>query len=341
MSEPTQSTNDNDNKQTTTTGQKYLTNRQKLDTATTKTLNIYRHDKQLITRDDIFLIQAEIGTAEIELMETNGTTYHDITDSFRHEHGFTLICNNYEAVKFYQTAVKDIKEDEAGHKGFISYRHDEKRPGHQIIGFVHSTHWKNRDKQNLMFCAGSAGTVKPNQVTQYRQSRQEPSGMIKVFLELDDAAFEWLRSKDWTSRIGGLTVPRRAPNLPGLTGIYRPDEDVHAIKAALVESYNNFNPSDIPKTDSTSTPNTGLSQTIDQLDVNSVNTSEALATDDEDIATDSDKEADTTVRPQTPSGAHAMKMDTPRKLPPAKIRRSRTVSGGYMSDVSSTENHLD
>ena len=86
MSEPTQSTNDNDNKQTTTTGQKYLTNIQNLDTATTKTLNIYRHDKQLITRVDIFFIQAEIGTAEIELMETNGTTYHDITDSFRHEH---------------------------------------------------------------------------------------------------------------------------------------------------------------------------------------------------------------------------------------------------------------
>ena len=221
-------------------------------------------------------------------------------------------------VKFYQTAVKNITEDEAGHKGCISYRHDEKRPGHQIIGFVHSTHWKNRDKQNLMLCTGSAGIVKPHQVTQYRQPRQEPSGMIKMFLELDDYALEWQRSKDWKSRFGGPTVPWRSPNLPGPTGIYRPDEGVHAIKAALVESYNNFNPTDIPKTDSTSTPTTGLSQSIEQLDVNSVksvNTSEALATDEEDITSDSEKEADTTIRPQTPSGTHAIKMDTPRKLP--------------------------
>ena len=103
VSEPTQSTNTTDKAQTTTTGQSHvlfffffftLDKQTETGNSNENTLKIYRHDKQLITKDDVFLIQAEIGTAEIEPMESNGTTYHDITYSFRHEHGYALICNN-------------------------------------------------------------------------------------------------------------------------------------------------------------------------------------------------------------------------------------------------------
>ena len=312
-----------------------LTTTQKPDTKTHFILMVYRKDNNFLTRDDLFTIHAEIETAEIDLLESAGTTTHDITASQRKGQGYAIYCNNLEAEKFYQSAIDNTTDLENGHEGFKSYRHDEKRPGHQIVGFVHSTHWKNRDKFHIAFCAASKGEVKPGQVTQYRPARQDPSGMVKIYLELDDEAFEWLRTRNWCSRMGGIQVPWRAPNLPGLTGIYRPDEDVHAIKAAMIASYNSINPTDLPKTQSSEATNSESISDIEHVNmgsVKSIDTAAAFGSDEEQA-----DDADTTLRAQTPEGNLARTLDTPRK----KIRRIRTESGGYMTDVSDMESKLD
>ena len=293
-----------------------------------------------MTRDDIFTLHAEISSAEIDLLEKAEINPHDIKASLRKGQGYAIQCNTVQAVHFYQKAINNITDLEEGHKGFTGYRHDEKRPGHQIVGYVHTTHWKNREKFHISFCAASQGAVKVNQVIQYRPALQDDTkGMIKIFLEIDDQAFEWLRSKEWRSRIGGIIVPWRAPNLPGLTGIFRPDEDVQAIKTAMIASYNNFTSTDITDTPSSPTKTSGLSSGIELLEVNSVKT---LDTDNILDSDDSDREeADKTIRASTPVGEEAKLTDTPVKLPQSKIRRSRTDSGGYMTDVSDLEAKLD
>ena len=307
----------------------------------TFTLTVYRKDNQPVTRDDIFTLDAEIGLAEIDNLEKNGTNKHNITWTGRKGQNFVLCCNNLEAEKFYQNAIDNTTELSEGHKGYKSYRHDEKRPGHQIVGFVHSTHWRYKDKMHMAFCAGTEGKVDPTQVTQYRPPRQETGGMIKIFLELDNEAFEWLRTVDWKSRIGGLTVPWRAPNISGLTGIFRPDEDVEAIKTALIASYNNITAADIPKTTSTTAPNTGISTDIELLDCNSVKSIDTGDIDTHIISGDEEiTELNKTVRPATPSGKEAEMLNTPRKNR-QKIRKKRTTSD-VSSDVSDDlESKLD
>ena len=84
----------------------------------------------------------------------------------------------------------------------------------------------------MAFCAGTEGKVDPAQVTQYRPPRQEPGGMIKIFLKLENEAFEWLRTLDWKFRIGGLAVPRITPNISGLTGT---QHLIHAIRYKIGE----------------------------------------------------------------------------------------------------------
>ena len=99
------------------------------------------------------------------------------------------------------------------------------------------------DKIHLAFAAGSCGAVYRNQVSIYRPGKlSSDNSMLQVYLELDENAFSWLRTLNWTSRIGGSSVTWRAPGIPGLTGIYKPDEDLHAIKAEMVATLNSITP---------------------------------------------------------------------------------------------------
>jgi len=73
------------------------------------------------------------------------------------------------------------------------------------------------EKLHILFAASSAGAVLPPQVSQYRNARIDRNGMLTVYLELDDDAFEWLRIHNWASRLGALSVSWRAPNVAILT----------------------------------------------------------------------------------------------------------------------------
>ena len=210
------------------------------------TLLVTRTDRRLLTREDVFHIHAEIAIAEVDLLEALDTNPHDISCAKRDRHGrgYSLTCNNLSALSFYQQAIEAQKENlPKDHSGFTCFKPGERPPGHRIMGKIFLAHRKLMDKIHLAFAAGSCGAVNRNQVSIYRPGKlSSDNSMLQVYLELDENAFSWLRTLNWTSRIGGSSVTWRAPGIPGLTGIYKPDEDLHAIKAEMVATLNSITP---------------------------------------------------------------------------------------------------
>ena len=196
-----------------------------------------------MTRDDIFLIQAEIATAEIDLLESLGPKNFNLEKSYRHGRGYNLVANSTEALNFYKISIDKITDLPQGHKGFKAYLPGETPPGHRIVGKLYRAHWKNRNKLHLAFVAGTGNQIQLDQVRKYRTATIQDNRMMTIFLEIDDLAFDWLRQHNWSSRIGGTTVPWRTPNVPGLTGVFRPDEkpadilkaQIHDLMSASLE----------------------------------------------------------------------------------------------------------
>ena len=210
------------------------------------TLLVTRTDRRLLTREDVFHIHAEIAIAEVNLLEAVDNNPHDISCAKRDRHGrgYSLTCNTLTALSFYQKAIESQKDNlPADHTGFTCFKPGERPPGHRIMGKIFLAHRKLMDKIHLAFAAGSCGAVNRNQVSIYRPGKlSSDNPMLQVYLELDEEAFSWLRSLNWTSRIGGSSVTWRAPGIPGLTGVYKPDEDLHAIKAEMVATLNSITP---------------------------------------------------------------------------------------------------
>ncbi len=326
----------------------------------TLTLLITRADNYILDREDIFFIHAEIASAEIRIVETVGDNPHNITCAKRDtpRRGYTLTCNTQAALAFYKGALENCTDLPDRHQGYKCYLPGEKPPGHQIMGKLYLSHWKNKEKLHIAFAAGSAGAVKPNQVFQYRPAkRSTDNSMIQVYLELDDSAFEWLRSRNWNSRIGGSEVPWRAPNIQGLQGIFRPDEDVYAIKQAMIASLNNIHPETLTENKSSENNLDPITDGIKELEVisqmSTPNTDEVerVYIDDhsetDNIAwvypaantiTDTETDLDETLKadlPKTPPPETAATMKTPvsspeLNVPPNKITRTRTMS--YVSE---------
>ena len=108
-------------------------------------------------RDDVFTIQAVVAYAEIKILETTGTNPYDILKAKRDRYGrgYVLTCNSEEALWFYQAAIENCDDLPQDHKGFKCYKPSEKPPGHQIMGKLYMSHWRNREKICFYFKSAS------------------------------------------------------------------------------------------------------------------------------------------------------------------------------------------
>ena len=158
--------------------------------------------------------------------------------------------------------------------------------------------------------------------------------MINVYLEVDDAAFEWLRSRGWSSRIGASLVFWRAPNIEGLTGVFKPDEDVHKIKESMIEELNNITVMD------------DNIEVLEQLDIQSkktisetterqlLNVSESSGNEDEDP-----EKTLTAEGYSTPPAHLAATMKTPLNSPETDSPNPKLLRSRHNSDVTEAENY--
>ena len=305
-------------------------------------LLITRVDRGHLDRDDIFTIQAELASADIKLLESNPSTntFFDITQTktVNYGRGYHIFCNVVEALTYYKTALEACTELPANNTaGYKCYLPGEKPPGHRIMGRLYRTHWRNKDKLHLAFCAGSRGKVKPDQVCQYRDPKMNTDNMMFLYLEIDTEAFEWLRSVNWSSRIGGSQICWRAPNIKGLTGVYRPDEDLEQIKAAMIESLNSISPAE-------STPEEeSIADNFELLEVTSTAGGSVLTQDLEQVLNESG-DLDTTLTQENvqipalvlpePDPTKSLTQKNPRTSPEASTPKHKISRSRHNSDTS-------
>lgn len=199
------------------------------------TVFVTRNDELLLDFEDLTYIRAEIATAEIQLVKLTGSNPHDIKATFQKGLTFDIVCNTMQAVIFYKnhinkTSQAPLEIEEKSHKGFTAYDVIDKPKRYLITGEVHRSHTKHQEDLHYAFAGSSCGHVGVHQVKQYKAPMINPSGNLRIYLELDEAAFLWLKSEQWWSRIGGSRVRWCAPNLYGLMGRYAPDADLREIK---------------------------------------------------------------------------------------------------------------
>ena len=88
------------------------------------------------------------------------------------------------------------------------------------------------------FAAGTFGGVREDQVRIPRRP-WKPEGATtsyRVYLEVDDDAFAWLKARNWQSYIGLYLVRWQHPPVSGITGYIAPDQDIEELLTALAEA---------------------------------------------------------------------------------------------------------
>ncbi len=90
------------------------------------------------------------------------------------------------------------------------------------------------------FAAGTFGAVKASQVRISRKAWRPPNskGNFHVYLEIDEEAFNWLRTRQWMSSIGLFVTRWQHPPVKGLTGQIDPDADIKLLRSRLAQEAN-------------------------------------------------------------------------------------------------------
>lgn len=193
-----------------------------------------RNDEEFLDLSDISHIKAEIAAADIKIMKQHGRNSYDICQTFQKGLTFDLICNTEEAVGYYKSYLnqhnnRPLEIEGKPHKGYTAHDVHDKPMKYQITGEIHRSHSKHKDDLHFAFAGGSRGNVTTSQVKQFQSPVVNPAGNLRVFIELDEPAFLWLKSEGWWSRIGATQVRWCAPNAPGVRGRYAPDTDFSVI----------------------------------------------------------------------------------------------------------------
>ena len=197
---------------------------------------VYKKDRSPLTREDQWTIQFGISNSLLEATRAGKSGDQIAHSGTRLNHRYLSVFCGPTAGPFYKEALNKVA-------GFEAFLPEERRPGHEIFatlpGYVEPLLSRLPDH----FAAGTFGAIQPNQVRISRKAwRSDDRSNFRVFLELDDEAFQWLGAQDWMSSIG-LYITRWAhPPIRGVTGYIRPDQDLKALRRELEANTETDNP---------------------------------------------------------------------------------------------------
>ena len=190
-------------------------------------VTVFKKDRSPLTREDQWTVQFGISKSLLDATREGKTGNQIAHSGTRLNHRSLSVFCEPQAGPFYKGALNLIS-------GFEAFLPEERKPGHEIFTTLPGYAEPLLTRLPEHFAAGTFGAVKPNQVRISRKAwRSDDRSSFKVYLELDDEAFEWLGTKDWMSPIG-LYVTRWAhPPIKGITGYIRPDQNVKKLRIEL------------------------------------------------------------------------------------------------------------
>ena len=175
-----------------------------------------------MTRTDQWTLQFSIGAAILTATRA-GRTGADIAHAGTRlmKHHLVVFTNNKSA-PFYKQEINKID-------GFEAFRESEWPAANPIFCFLPGPAEKLIPDLAAHFAAGSFGAVTEAQVRvpQKPWKYPGPTSSWRVHLELDDAAFEWLKKKGWISYLALFMVRWEHPPVRGIEGYLPPDTNVN------------------------------------------------------------------------------------------------------------------
>ena len=215
-------------------------------------VSVFRRDRQDMTRPDQFRIQADTLDDIINAATAGEIEFLDHAGTRLLKRNLLVFCSE-DSTKFYKEVISKLK-DKNGDQAYDCYLPGDKMPGHRIFTNILPSCMKSRVLQiPKLFCIGNgfnkvsrALNISYDQVRTYGTPVVTRSGLT-ITLEIDDAAFQHLSTKNWMSWIGLFGVRWQAPPVAGLTGYVPPDQDPREVRKALFDSkialtQNNFPP---------------------------------------------------------------------------------------------------
>ena len=192
-------------------------------------VKVSRKDKTPMTRMNQWEVQFKVSEAILRATK-EGKSGEDIAHKgTRLSHMNLAIYCTPKAGPFYKKAVNELVEYEAFLPG-------EKPPGRLIHTLLPGPAESILPKINEHFAAGTFGEVRQNQVKISRKAWKPDNlktGSWNVYLEINEEAFEWLRSKNWMSPIGLFMVRWGKVPVRGIKGYIAPDTDISALRDEL------------------------------------------------------------------------------------------------------------
>lgn len=203
-----------------------------------QSVSIFRKDRGTFSFEDTLHVGALVNKAEISAIRKTGKPVsYSITQARRRDETYMLQCDSPDAIEFYQQALNGAAAGSlpSGHPGYEAFRPQESPIHRRIWGKVYRAYEPDLDTIHWSFASGSRGAVQIDQVRQYRPPFIQPEGMVWVYLELDQAAFDWLIANNNKSRIGTMMVSWVASTLPGIHGNFAPGEDQAAFRRNQID----------------------------------------------------------------------------------------------------------
>ncbi len=191
-------------------------------------VKVFKKDKSPFTREDQWSIQFGITSALLDATQKGLKGDQVAHNGTRLAHRSLLVFCAPPAGNFYKDSINNIP-------GFEAYLPGEHTPGHEIYVLIPGMAAAILPRLNEHFAAGSFGAVKASQVRISRKAWRPAgsNGSFHVYLEVDDEAFEWLRSTQWMSSIGLFVARWEHPPVKGIRGYIRPDQDIKLLREQL------------------------------------------------------------------------------------------------------------
>ena len=187
-------------------------------------LRVFKEDKSPVTRMDQWKIQFNMSKCILTATRQGvdpATLWHRGTMLTTHH---VVVFTNDQSAGFYKTEIGKME-------GLQSFLPEEWPRANSIYCTLPGAAECITTEIGAHFAASTLGGIKENQVRIPRKPWQPagPNTNFKVHLEVDDAAFQWLKQRNWTSYMGLYMV--RWEHLPvrGVEGYIAPDQNIEEL----------------------------------------------------------------------------------------------------------------
>lgn len=200
-------------------------------------LSVFRKDRRDVTREDQISISVDVISDILEAINNGKPELTQHGGTVMKARSIIVYCTLISA-PFFKQVINKIKS-KTKEQRFECFLPGETLPGHRIhCDNIPEYMTKELHRIIPTFCAGTIKDGKymilPDQVSVFGTPVVRNRKLI-LTLELDNNAFKWLKTAQWTTPLGFFWALWGAVPVPGVVGYIPPDKDPQELKNQLLQ----------------------------------------------------------------------------------------------------------